>query len=80
MTRTQRDGLVAFYGAGGKLETRWTVEDIVLEQGGEVARARIVGTNRVLTPRARPVDEPVSLRVRLERQAISGWRLAQVAN
>jgi hypothetical protein len=79
MTRSQRDGLVAFYAAGGKLETRWAVEDVVLEQGGSVARARIVGTNRVTASRARPVEEPVSLQVRLERQA-AGWRLMQVAN
>jgi serine/threonine-protein kinase len=75
ITADQHRGLAAFYSAGGTLRTQWAIRDLVVS--GQSATARIIGTNRVTTPRGRPADEPVDLRVRLERQ-VSGWRLVSV--
>jgi hypothetical protein len=77
MTAEQREGLVAFYAAGGGLKTRWSIQDVVVSSA--VATARVVGTNRVTVPRGRPSEQPVNLSLRLERQG-SSWRLASVAN
>jgi hypothetical protein len=77
ITATQMEGLTAFYSAGGRFATTWTFEDLLVT--GDAATARIVGTNQVSVPRTRATQEPVDLRVRLERQ--SGiWRLIRVGN
>lgn len=77
MTAEQREGLVAFYSAGGGLKTQWSIQDVIV--AGAVATAKVVGVNQVTVPRGRPSEQPVNLTVRLERQG-SGWRLASVAN
>ncbi len=78
ITAAQLEGLAAFYSAGGSLKTEWTIED-VLVTGDNTATARIVGSNRVTASRTRATQQPVNLRVRLERQS-GGWRLTNVAN
>ena len=73
----QRQGLEAFWKAGGTMRTRWTVSDIVIT--GETATARVEGTNDVTAPRERPSAQPVSWRARLERQGTE-WRIISLAN
>lgn len=73
----QRQGLEAFWKAGGTLRTRWTVSDIVIT--GETATARVEGTNDVTAPRERPSAQRVSWRARLERQGAE-WRIISLAN
>ena len=77
VTAAQQEGLVAFYAAGGSFATSWTIQDVLIT--GDTATARIVGTNRVTVPRTRATEQPVDLKVRLERQS-SGWRLISVVN
>lgn len=77
ISAAQQDGLAAFYAAGGSLQTHWTFEDVMMT--GDTATARIVGTNGVTAARTRPTQQPVNLRVRLERQS-GVWRLTSVAN
>jgi len=73
----QRQGLEAFWKAGGTMRTRWTVSDIVIT--GETATARVEGTNAVTAPRERPSEQRVSWRARLERQGTE-WRIISLAN
>jgi serine/threonine-protein kinase len=73
----QRQGLDAFWKAGGTMRTRWTVSDIVIT--GDTATARVEGTNAVTTPRERPSEQRVSWRARLERQGTE-WRIISLAN
>jgi len=73
----QRQGLEAFWQAGGTMRTRWTVSDVVVN--GEEATARISGSNSVTQPRARPSDQPVSWRARLERRGAE-WRIVALIN
>ena len=47
----QRQGLEAFWKAGGTMRTRWTVSEIVVT--GDIATARVEGTNAVTAPRER---------------------------
>jgi hypothetical protein len=73
----QRQGLEAFWQAGGTMRTRWTVSDVVVN--GEEATARVSGSNSVTQPRARPSDQPVSWRARLERRGAE-WRITALVN
>ena len=73
----QRQGLEAFWKAGGTMRTRWTVTDIVVT--GDTATARVEGTNTVTPPRERSSEQRVSWRVRLERQGTE-WRIISLAN
>jgi hypothetical protein len=77
MPPEQRQGLEAFWKAGGTMRTRWTVSDVIL--GPDAATARVQGTNRVSTARAPATDQRVSLRARLERRGTE-WRLVALVN
>ena len=69
--------LEAFWKAGGTMRTRWTVSEVVVT--GDTATARISGSNSVTPPRARPSDQPVSWRARLERRGTE-WRIVSLVN
>jgi hypothetical protein len=73
----QRQGLEAFWKAGGTMRTRWSINGIAID--GDVATARISGSNLVSTPRQRDSEQPVALRARLERQS-GAWRLTRLGN
>ena len=73
----QRQGLEAFWKAGGSMRTRWTVSEIVVT--GDIATARVEGINAVTAPRERPSEQRVSWRARLERQGTE-WRIVSLAN
>jgi len=73
----QRQGLEAFWKAGGTMQTRWSVSDVVIT--GDIATARVEGTNAVTAPRERPSEQRVSWRARLERQGTE-WRIISLAN
>jgi hypothetical protein len=73
----QRQGLDAFWKAGGTIRTRWTVSEIVIT--GDVATARVEGSNAVTAPRERPSEQRVSWRARLERQGTE-WRIISLVN
>jgi hypothetical protein len=77
MTAEQRQGLEAFWSGGGRMQTRWTVSDVVLSEGS--ATARVSGTNLVSAPRERTSEQRVSLRARLERRG-GEWRLVALVN
>ena len=77
MSSAQRQGLEAFWNAGGTMKTRWTVSDIAIE--GDHATASIRGVNIAATPRDRPSEQRVSLRARLERRGAE-WHLVTLAN
>jgi hypothetical protein len=53
------------------------VSDVVLE--GDVATARVTGTNVVTIARERPSQQRVNLRARLERRGTE-WRLVALVN
>jgi len=73
----QRQGLEAFWKAGGKMQTRWSIGGVAID--GDVATARVSGSNQVSAPRQRDSEQPVALRARLERQ--SGiWRLVRLGS
>jgi len=73
----QRQGLEAFWKAGGTMRTRWTVSDVVVS--GDEATARVSGSNAVTQPRARTSEQPVSWRARLERRGTE-WRITALVN
>jgi len=73
----QRQGLEAFWKTGGTLRTRWSISGITIE--GDVATARVSGSNLVSTPRQRDSEQPVALRARLERQS-GTWRLSRLGS
>jgi len=73
----QRQGLEAFWKAGGTMRTRWTVSDVVVS--GDEATARVSGSNAVTQPRARASEQPVSWRARLERRGTE-WRITALVN
>lgn len=77
MTEDQRQGLQAFWRAGGVMRTRWSVGSVAID--GDVATAHITGANLVSTPRERDSEQPVNLRARLERQA-GAWKLMRLGN
>jgi hypothetical protein len=72
MPAEQRQGLEAFWKAGGSMRTNWSVSEVALS--GEVATARIQGSNTVSSARGKPTEQKVSLRARLERRGTE-WRL-----
>jgi hypothetical protein len=74
---SQAQGLDAFWRAGGTMQTRWTVSDIVVS--GDEATARIEGTNQVTVPRERPSEQRVSWRARLQRRN-GTWQLVSLVN
>ncbi|MGQ0703509.1 MAG: protein kinase domain-containing protein [Gemmatimonadales bacterium] len=76
MPDEQRQGLQAFWRAGGSMRTRWSVTAITVLE--DVATARVTGTNLVRTQREPESEQTVSLRARLERQA-GTWRLTRLA-
>lgn len=73
----QRQGLEAFWKAGGTMRTRWSISGISID--GDVATARVSGSNLVSTPRQRDSEQAVALRARLERQS-GAWRLTRLGN
>ena len=73
----QRQGLEAFWKAGGTMRTRWAVSDVVVS--GDEATARVSGSNSVTQPRARASEQPVSWRARLERRGAE-WRITALVN
>jgi hypothetical protein len=77
MTADQRQDLEAFWNAAGTMRTRWTVTDVVVE--GDVATARVTGTNLVTIARQQPSQQRVNLRARLERRGTE-WRLVALIN
>jgi len=78
MPADQREGLQLVWRNGGSMTPRWTVSDITVD--GDIATARIQGTNELIERRGQPVRrEPVSLRARLERRG-SDWRLVSLVN
>ena len=77
MTADQQQDLEAFWKAAGTMQTQWSVSDVVLE--GDVATARVTGTNVVTIARERPSQQRVNLRARLERRGTE-WRLVALVN
>ncbi|MEW5916509.1 MAG: protein kinase [Gemmatimonadota bacterium] len=77
MPNEQRQGFEALWRAGGTMTPRWTVSDILVT--GNVATARVHGTNVVTVRRGTTSEEPVALRARLERRA-GEWRLVALIN
>jgi serine/threonine protein kinase len=73
----QRQGLEAFWKAGGTMRTRWSISGITID--GDVAAARVSGSNLVSTPRQRDSEQPVALRARLERQS-GVWKLTRLGS
>jgi hypothetical protein len=77
MPADQRQGLEALWNEGGSMVPRWTVSEINVD--GNVATARVTGTNVVRTRRSPDSEVPVSLRARLERRGTE-WRLLALVN
>jgi serine/threonine-protein kinase len=77
MPPDQRQGLEALWKSGGSIRPRWTVSDVVVQ--GDVATARVVGVNAVLTAREGASELRVSLQARLERRG-PDWRLVSLGN
>ncbi len=77
MPAEQRQGLEAFWKAGGTMRSRWVVSDVTVS--GDEATARVEGTNLVSTPRQRASEQRVDLRARLERRG-GEWRLLALVN
>jgi len=77
MPPEQRQGLEAFWKAGGTMRPRWSVSDVVVS--GDVATARVQGSTGVSTASAGTSEQRVSLRARLERRG-SEWRLVALVN
>jgi len=77
MPPEQRQGLEAFWKAGGTMRPRWSVSDVVVT--GDVATARVQGSTSVNTAQAGTSEQRVSLRARLERRGTE-WRLVALVN
>jgi hypothetical protein len=76
MPPDQRQGLEAFWKAGGTMRPVWSVSDVVVN--GDTATARVEGSTSVHT-REGSSQQRVSLRARLERRG-SEWRLVALVN
>jgi hypothetical protein len=76
MPADQRQGLEAFWKAGGTMRPAWSVSDVAVT--GESATARVTGTTSVTT-REGTSQQRVSLRARLERRGAE-WRLVALVN
>jgi serine/threonine protein kinase len=77
MPADQREGLEAMWRGGGRMTPNWSVTNI--EINGDVATARVHGSNVVTSPRSATSTVPVSLRARLERRN-GEWRLVALVN
>jgi serine/threonine protein kinase len=77
MPTDQREGLEALWREGGTMTPNWSVTDIAVT--GDVATARVRGSNVVTTRRGQTSTVPVSLRARLERRG-GEWRLVALVN
>lgn len=77
MPNEQRQGFEALYKGGNTLTPRWTVSDIQVD--GNIATARVRGSNLVTPQRGAPSEVPVELRARLERRG-GEWRLVALVN
>jgi hypothetical protein len=77
MPTDQREGLEALWREGGTMTPNWSVTDIAIT--GDVATARVRGSNVVTTRRGEKSTVPVSLRARLERRGAE-WRLVALVN
>ena len=77
MPADQREGLEALWREGGTMTPSWSVTDIAIT--GDVATARVRGSNVVTTRRGQTSTVPVSLRARLERRG-GEWRLIALVN
>jgi hypothetical protein len=77
MPADQRQGLEAFWKAGGAMRPRWSVSDVVVT--GDAATARVQGSTSVSTTREGTSEQRVSLRARLERRGTE-WRLVALVN
>jgi serine/threonine protein kinase len=77
MPADQHQGLEALWKAGGRMVPNWSVTDISIN--GDMATARVAGSNVVTTQRGQPSTVPVALRARLERRA-GEWRLVALIN
>jgi hypothetical protein len=77
MPAEQRQGLEAFWRAGGRMRPRWNVSEVSVS--GDSAIARIVGSTTVSSAREGTSEQRVSLRARLERRA-GEWRLVALVN
>ena len=73
----QREGLEVMWRDGGRMTPNWSVTNIVID--GDVATARVQGSNVVTTNRGVTSTVPVSLRARLERRG-GEWRLVALIN
>jgi hypothetical protein len=76
MPPDQRQGLEAFWKAGGTMRPVWSVSDVVVN--GDTATARVEGSTSVHT-REGTSQQRVSLRARLERRGTE-WRLVALVN
>jgi len=76
MTAEQRQGLEAFWKAGGTMRPSWSVSELTVN--GEVATARVQGSTSVRTAEGSSVQR-VNLRARLERRG-GEWRLVALVN
>ncbi len=77
MPNEQREGFQALWRGGATLTPRWTISDILVD--GNVATARIRGTNVHKPTRGAVSEIPVDLRARLERRGTE-WRLVSLIN
>jgi hypothetical protein len=77
MPTDQREGLEALWRESGTMTPNWSVTDIAIN--GDVATARVQGSNVVTTRRGQTSTVPVSLRARLERRGAE-WRLVALIN
>jgi serine/threonine protein kinase len=77
MPNEQREGLEVMWRDGGRMTPNWSITNIAID--GDVATARVQGSNVVTTNRGATSTVPVSLRARLERRG-GDWRLVALVN
>ena len=77
MPDDHRAGLEAVWSSGGRMAPNWLITNIVID--GDVATARVAGSNVVTSNRGVAQTVPVSLRARLERRG-GEWRLVALVN
>jgi len=77
MPDDHRQGLEAVWNSGGRMAPNWSVANIVVD--GDIATARVTGSNVVTSNRDVAQTVPVSLRARLERRG-GEWRLVALVN
>ncbi len=72
LPEAQHAYLASLFGAGGRMQPRWKISDIVVR--GDSGTARVRGTTRVVSGGGNPYDETVDARVTLERTD-GQWRI-----